>query len=888
MASSGYIQFPIVTDTNVILQTALRNLITSIPGWTPREGNLEVHLIEQFAQIAAEAANVASDVPKSIFRYFGQLVDIVPKDGVNAQIQTLWTLVNTAPTGGYLIPAGTVAGFYYNGIALQYQTMEDVTIDAGGSSASIKMESLEPGSQYNIDSLNITAIGTFLTPAINTVDVANIKVTATPATNSSLSIGEDAETDDAYLDRLSSELRFLAPRPITANDYSKLSQNITGVYRAATLDAFNPFTNLLNSSNANTGPQTGGSWSWSAVGDGSHNPTVTNPTSSTPMTITASSTAYTSTYITTATTAGATSLIVKGQIVFGTPSTSAPVFVYIDDNDAGQEVAMVTGVTTNGSGSGTTYTLTIGGAGLKYAHSNVGSTGIFVYPLQGVKLPTLSGLASNSRYYQLAASVKRGDDTATTVTPFVVGVVTYNDNTTAVYSSANRRSETLYDYTSWQKTVIAEIPATNSASLAPGASAPYSTIHQNATSVQCFILWQGATASKKHLVYGVALNQCRYDFATGSEFDLDLPTSLYNFLVDSDFSAYTPSANMSWNVPSGNNLVVLPGYGIQYQSPGTAVATAFNVDSQIFNLSNVSVEGTTVSTTRTYTVFAYVDLSYTDTTYNKFTLKVVDASNTSTVLVTATPVNASLQLLTATFDLTAPKDVQVRLAFDAGLTVPYGSSVIVSSLGIVSGSYNNSSISVAGGPVNDYHSGFSWTPGDLYVTNAYIAPRSVSVIPLASTGLPVASEVADDLTDYLEKYREVNFQVYSIIPNYVPINVQWTATVSPGYSTSDVTTAGNSAIRSYLSPANWAGGTNSPPTWDATKKSIGVLDIAGVLGKVAGIASVTSVQLAVYKTSGTTMGTVDINMNGIAPLPVANVITGTVYANTADAALGSI
>ena len=83
----AYINLPVVTDSNVLIQQALTNISANIPGWVPREGNLEVLLLEQFALMAAEAANVASNVPDTIFTYFGSLVGITPNTGASATIR---------------------------------------------------------------------------------------------------------------------------------------------------------------------------------------------------------------------------------------------------------------------------------------------------------------------------------------------------------------------------------------------------------------------------------------------------------------------------------------------------------------------------------------------------------------------------------------------------------------------------------------------------------------------------------------------------------------------------------------------------------------------------------------------------------------------------------
>lgn len=879
-SNAGYIQFPIVTDTNALIQTALTNIARTITGWVPREGNLEVALIEQFAYMASEAANVASDVPQSIFRYYGQLVGITPNDGVNSQILTTWTLVNPATGTGFTIPANTVAGFYYQGNALQYLTPSTPTvIPAGQTSASIVMTAVSPGIAYNVDSLaNFTAIGTILTPNPNNPYISQVTISGTPANNSQLALGIDPESDQAYLDRLSSEMKFLAPRPITANDYAAISTNVSGVYRAASLDGFNPFANRMRSYDALTGPQSSGTVaSWTAIGDGSHTPTIAAQTSGAPLTITTASTAMGSTYLVNAIAAGDTTATIKGQIVFAA-STTTPVFLYINDSATGNaEVLVVTSVSTNGSGGSTTYTINFPYSPALYAHNNIGSSNVIVTAMQGAKLPINSNLASNSQWYQLGTAVKR--NATDTAVPIIVGVTTYSDLSVKTFTSANPYGGDNIDYTTWQKTVTANINGFGTTPIAPNAVDPYKSIGVNISSVTPYILFLNAGTSKAHYVYNTSLNQVQFDFSdSGAESPFNL-NSDYNWTPDASFFAYNNSATASWSVPSGSNFVVLPGFGVQLIGSGTALGSALNVDSQIFNLTNITTSPS-AATTRTYTVYANVDASYTGTTYGNFTLEVIDASNPSgDALASVQPVNATIQTLVATFTLATSKSVQVRLNFNTGLNISSGSSMIVSQIGVISNAYTTSNLPAT------YTNGYIWSPGDQYVANSYIAPRSIAVVPVQLNGLPSSSSVANALDNYLTNYREVNFQVYIITPNYVPIDISWTATVEPGYSTASVQAAGNAAVRNFLSPANWGGGGQTPPKWDVTQTSINILDIAGILSQVDGLANVASVKIAL---AGNALAATNLSLNGVAPMPVANNVTGTVYANSSDVALGSV
>ena len=65
--SNEYIDFPVTTDSDTLIQNALSSLSSSMPGWTPREGHLEVLALEQMAPIVRESATVASQVTLEIF-----------------------------------------------------------------------------------------------------------------------------------------------------------------------------------------------------------------------------------------------------------------------------------------------------------------------------------------------------------------------------------------------------------------------------------------------------------------------------------------------------------------------------------------------------------------------------------------------------------------------------------------------------------------------------------------------------------------------------------------------------------------------------------------------------------------------------------------------------
>jgi uncharacterized phage protein gp47/JayE len=231
MSSSGYIDTPIMSDSQTIMQNIYTYLQAKIPGWTPADGNLDVWLIEAFANEAADIRTLASGVPKSIFRYLGaSLFGIIPIDAVSASCFSTWTLTDNL---GHTIPAGTQVGIRNsNGDLIPFATTVDVIVPGGSSSTpanSVLLLAVNQGSAAS-------GLGS-ISGNIELIDsiawVSSISQTAVT------SGGVDAETDDAYLNRLSFELRTVSPRPILPVDFAILARNVAGVQRATVLDGYN-------------------------------------------------------------------------------------------------------------------------------------------------------------------------------------------------------------------------------------------------------------------------------------------------------------------------------------------------------------------------------------------------------------------------------------------------------------------------------------------------------------------------------------------------------------------------------------------------------------------------------------------------------------------------
>jgi uncharacterized phage protein gp47/JayE len=229
---AGYITFPIVTDPDELSAMALDYLIANIPGWNPAEGSLEEWMILIIARMVAEARDVASRVPKAIFRYYGQtLLDIPPIDGANAETLTTWTAVDGA---GYTVREGTVVAFRTAGDTLvPFVVAQDVVIPPGFNTTApgeVRVVAYDEGEASNgivAGPLEMVDALGWVTGVVSTVVTAG---------------GADAESDDDYLDRLAEELTLMSPRLILPNDFAVYARRTPGVYRAVAIDGYNPGT----------------------------------------------------------------------------------------------------------------------------------------------------------------------------------------------------------------------------------------------------------------------------------------------------------------------------------------------------------------------------------------------------------------------------------------------------------------------------------------------------------------------------------------------------------------------------------------------------------------------------------------------------------------------
>jgi hypothetical protein len=229
MSEIEYIDVPITTDPESLAEGAFAYIQSQIPGWSPNAGNLEVILLESMSRMVADARDVASAVPRSIFRYYGNsLLGIAPVSNQFASVNTTWTAINNA---GYTIPAGTQVALKAAGdVLIPFQTAYDIVIAPGATATAaggVAVVAVLPGETSN----GLSGTMTLIDP----LDWVSSVVTVGATTG-----GVSEESDDSYLNNLASQLQLLTPRPILPADFAIMATGVAGVGRALAIDGYEP------------------------------------------------------------------------------------------------------------------------------------------------------------------------------------------------------------------------------------------------------------------------------------------------------------------------------------------------------------------------------------------------------------------------------------------------------------------------------------------------------------------------------------------------------------------------------------------------------------------------------------------------------------------------
>lgn len=228
----GYVQFPIASNPATLQQSAIDYIKSRSPLWEPHDDNLDTWIIQIMASHASDLRELASTIPDTIFRYFGDtILGIPPFTAVAATLDSTWTSIDDK---GYLIPAGTLVGIRDgSGILRGFRVVNDTTILPGLTSTNVGEVGLiatEPGTAS-------TDIGG---PGTEAELIQSLTFVGTIMLEGFAAGGVDDETTVDYMNRLVDYMRGLSTRPILPEDYARLARGVPGVYRAVAIDGYDP------------------------------------------------------------------------------------------------------------------------------------------------------------------------------------------------------------------------------------------------------------------------------------------------------------------------------------------------------------------------------------------------------------------------------------------------------------------------------------------------------------------------------------------------------------------------------------------------------------------------------------------------------------------------
>lgn len=169
---------------NELVERALLDATTKMPGWVPKAGNTEVVLLEAVSLVTSEAVFAIDRVLPAATENVLALFGIERSDGVAATATATFTFVDTA---GHTVLAGALLRLDLGaGSWLLFTTDVDATAGPAVDTATVAITAIE-----GTDVANGTAIGTALTPMESSTFVESVELATAVAGGAS---PEDTET----------------------------------------------------------------------------------------------------------------------------------------------------------------------------------------------------------------------------------------------------------------------------------------------------------------------------------------------------------------------------------------------------------------------------------------------------------------------------------------------------------------------------------------------------------------------------------------------------------------------------------------------------------------------------------------------------------------------
>lgn len=214
-------------DPQDVYEAAIAQMQIDLPEWTPREGNIEVMLLEALALEVGELVYAINRVPNNVLQGLLALLGVTKDQGVPATTSLVFNLSTTAAT---TIPAGTTAILELpnNLDPVTFTTDNEVTSVEGSTTVTVTATSIE----YT-DDANGMPSGTYVIAVDSLMYVDSVQLA------SDVTGGRGPEDDSVYFQRGVQTLGRLTQTLVVPENFEQAALEELYVSRANALDNYN-------------------------------------------------------------------------------------------------------------------------------------------------------------------------------------------------------------------------------------------------------------------------------------------------------------------------------------------------------------------------------------------------------------------------------------------------------------------------------------------------------------------------------------------------------------------------------------------------------------------------------------------------------------------------
>jgi uncharacterized phage protein gp47/JayE len=213
-----------------LVDRALADAIPKLPGWTPREGNTELVILEGQGLIVAELIYAVNRLPGAVLDAQLRFMGLTRNLGAAPTAVVRFALGDIL---GHQLPAGTRVLLDLGGTSdpLVFQTDAAVVAPAGTSELDVPVTATRSTAVANGVPDGTVLVILDQIPYLNSAAIA-------PGGNPTAGVDEEAEVD--WRARGRTLFATLRSTLVHAVDFTAEALNFPGVYRATTLDDYNP------------------------------------------------------------------------------------------------------------------------------------------------------------------------------------------------------------------------------------------------------------------------------------------------------------------------------------------------------------------------------------------------------------------------------------------------------------------------------------------------------------------------------------------------------------------------------------------------------------------------------------------------------------------------